>query len=334
MTTATRVMGPSRRRPAVSRWALVVASVGLLVACTRSPAVSTNGAAPAFGTTPTTTTAPTPTTSTIATTTTTTQFQIDPSYFVPGSCVTFAPTVGNRHTTVYLDAGHGGLDPGAVGTTESGQPVHEADQTLAVELDTMALLRAEGFQVTVSRTEDSTVVRLQPGDTSGPLLTESGDHRDLLARELCPDLAHADLLVGIYFNGSGSPLSAGCITGYDAARPFAAANLRLATLLQHDVLGLMNAQGWAIPDLGVASDTALGGSAPTPAAAAYDRLILLGPADPGYVPIPSEMPGALIEPLYVTDPFEANIAVSTSGQQLLAMGIATAVDEYFGPSKG
>jgi len=40
----------------------------------------------------------------------------------------------------------------------------------------------------------------------------------------------------------------------------------------------------------------------------YDHIILLGPADAGYVPIPSEMPGALIEPLYVTDPFEADIA--------------------------
>jgi N-acetylmuramoyl-L-alanine amidase len=46
--------------------------------------------------------------------------EIDPAYFSPGACVAFAPTMGNRHLTVFLDAGHGGLDPGAVGITESG----------------------------------------------------------------------------------------------------------------------------------------------------------------------------------------------------------------------
>jgi N-acetylmuramoyl-L-alanine amidase len=42
---------------------------------------------------------------------------LDPTGFSPGACVAFAPTMGDRHTTVFLDAGHGGLDPGAVGTT-------------------------------------------------------------------------------------------------------------------------------------------------------------------------------------------------------------------------
>jgi hypothetical protein len=55
---------------------------------------------------------------------------IDHSAFSPGACVAFPPTGGNRHLTVFLDAGHGGIDPGAVGTTESGQTIHEADETL------------------------------------------------------------------------------------------------------------------------------------------------------------------------------------------------------------
>jgi N-acetylmuramoyl-L-alanine amidase len=250
--------------------------------------------------------------------------------FAPGACESFGPTVGDRHQTVFLDAGHGGLDPGAVGQTPSGLPVHEADITLAVELDAMALLRAEGFAVTVSRTGDSTVARLQPGDTSGQLLTLGGDHRDLVARDLCADLAGANALVGIYFNGGGSPLNAGCITGFDGSRDFGADNFRLALLLQHDVLTGMNAQGWGIPDLGLAPDTALGGAPPSAAAAAYGHLVLLGPADPPYVAEPTQMPGALIEPMYVTDPFEAALAASVQGQQVMAAGIASAVEAYFG----
>jgi N-acetylmuramoyl-L-alanine amidase len=41
------------------------------------------------------------------------------------------------------------------------------------------------------------------------------------------------------------------------------------------------------------------------------------------------MPGALIEPLYLTDPFEASIAASEPGQQVIAGAIARAVGEYF-----
>ena len=40
--------------------------------------------------------------------------------FSPGACVSFPPTAGDRHQTVFIDAGHGGIDPGATGTTESG----------------------------------------------------------------------------------------------------------------------------------------------------------------------------------------------------------------------
>jgi hypothetical protein len=41
------------------------------------------------------------------------------------------------------------------------------------------------------------------------------------------------------------------------------------------------------------------------------------------------MPGALIEPLFITDPFEASIADSARGQEVIARGIAGAVEQYF-----
>jgi hypothetical protein len=135
------------------------------------------------------------------------------------------------------------------------------------------------------------------------------------------------VLVGIYMD-SGSPQDAGCVTGYDAVRPFSSANLRLATLLQDDVLSAMNAQGWGIPSEGVQPDTVLG-SALDNAALAYGHLILLGPAKTGYFATPSQMPGALIEPLFVTDPFEGSIAASADGQQVIATALAQAITQYF-----
>jgi N-acetylmuramoyl-L-alanine amidase len=252
---------------------------------------------------------------------------IDPALFSPSACMAFLPTNGNRHQTVFLDAGHGGIDPGAVGTTESGQTIDEATINLAVELDTMAILRSRGYRVVVSRTQDTSVTKLTPGDVSGGLLTAQGVVNDVAARDVCANMAHADVLVGIYMD-SGGPWNGGCVTGYDADRPFSAANLRLATLLQNDVLGALNAQGYDIPDEGVLPDTVLG-SALDSAALAYGHLILLGPAKPGYFSTPSQMPGALIEPLFITDPFEGSIAASTHGQQLIATALAQAITQYF-----
>jgi N-acetylmuramoyl-L-alanine amidase len=251
---------------------------------------------------------------------------VDRSFFAPGACVAFAPTAPARDLTVFLDAGHGGLDPGAVGSTESGQTIYEAGETLSVELETMAILRGDGFRVVVSRTRDSAVLRLRPNDVSGKVLTNQGSHADVLARVACANDARANVLVGIYFN-AGAPNNAGCVTGYDDVRPFAAENLRLAKLMQTDVLAAMNAQGWGIPDVGVKLDTGLG-SALNRQALAYGHLVLLGPARPGYVPTPSRMPGALIEPLFITDRFEGSIAASAHGQRVIAGALAQAIEQY------
>jgi N-acetylmuramoyl-L-alanine amidase len=256
---------------------------------------------------------------------------VDPRLFTAGSCVTFSPTSGNRHKTVFLDAGHGGLDPGGLGVTESGQTIYEANETLPVELHTTALLLAHGFQVVDSRTRNSTVARIEPGDTSGGIFTVKGEHNDVAARDECANRAGANILVGIYFDVGASPDNAGSITGYDTDRPFSTSNLTLATLVQSNVLSALNRHGWDIPDAGVVSDVNLGGPPLTQAAGRYGHLLLLGPPEPGYFTTPSKMPGALIEPLFITDPFEGTIAASSSGQQTIARGLAQAIEEYFAP---
>ncbi len=167
---------------------------------------------------------------------------------------------------------------------------------------------------------------------SGGLFTDQGEHRDVAARDVCADMAGAGLLIGIDFDAGATGSNAGSVTGYDAARSFSARNRRLATLVQTDVLSAMNAQGWAIPNEGVVPDRVLGGPANTSVAADYGHLLLLGPAEPGFFSTPGNMPGVLIEPLFVTDPFEGTLAASGSGQQVIAQGLANAVEQFLAPS--
>ena len=266
---------------------------------------------------------------------------LDPTMFANGACMAYPPTSGDRGQTVFLDAGHGGVDPGGVGSTQSGSTIDEGDETLPVELDAMALLRADGFRVVVSRTADTTVLRLGAADVDNGVLSLQGAHDDVAARAQCADDAKANALVGIYYDAGSSSEDAGSITAYDAVRPFSAASHDLADLVQHDVLSGMNAQGWNIPNDGVQTDDTLGslsGSASdgglAAQAASYGHLMELGPAMAGFFTTPSTMPGVIVEPLYLTDPFEGSIADSALGQRVVAEGVASAVEQFLAPPKG
>ncbi len=269
------------------------------------------------------------------------EVQLDPSEFSTGACMAFAPTTGNNGKTVFLDAGHGGRDPGGVGTNQAGQAVDESNVNLAIELDTTALLRAKGYRVVVSRTGNTSVVKLSAADVDGNLLSVQGAHDDVVARDICANLAQADVLVGIYMDAGGSPDNAGSVTVYDTDRAFSSSNQRLAGLLQSDVLSAMNAQGWQIPNDGSVPDSGFGSSVGDPAEGGlaaeagrvYNHLLLIGPAQAGYFNNPSQMPGAVIEPLYLTDPFEGTIADTPADQSVIAQGTAHAIEAYLAPAK-
>lgn len=250
------------------------------------------------------------------------------SLFEPGSCVLFGPTADRRHLRVFIDAGHGGPDPGGVGRTSGGQTVGEAPLNVLVATDAATLLRRHGFSVVLSRTGANAVARPMSGDLAGGVFTPAGSHRDLVARDLCADLAHANAVIGIDFDAASSPTEAGSVTLYDAVRSYAAASLRLAKLVQGEVLASLRAQGVAVPDLGVHTDVGFG-SALTQADQEYGHLVLLGPAKRGYLDTPTMAPAALIEPLFLTDPAEASLADSSAGQHAIARGLADAVTQFF-----
>jgi N-acetylmuramoyl-L-alanine amidase len=159
------------------------------------------------------------------------------------------------------------------------------------------------------------------------IFTQPGRHANLVARDLCANVGKADILIGVYFN-AGAADDAGSLTLYNDDRPVWRSSEQLADLVQRSVLTSLREHGYQIPDDGVHNDVGYG-SLETAADHAYNHLILLGPPKAGYLATPSEMPGALIEPLFITNPAEGSIANSPAGQQAIALGLVAVVNRYF-----
>ena len=90
---------------------------------------------------------------------------------------------------VYLDAGHGGYDPGA-----SYFGISEKSLTLAIQSCVKAKLEAEGYQVVTTRTSDTYV--------------------DLTDRSRAANASESDIFVSIHINASGSSAAQGIETYY------------------------------------------------------------------------------------------------------------------------
>ena len=223
---------------------------------------------------------------------------------------------------MFIDPGHGGLDPGVV-----GKQVAEKDATLAVATDLSSMLRADGYRVVMARTQDTAVAKLTGTDSVYGSLTADAAHRDLITRAACANASNASVLISIHFDGFDDPTVGGTETFYDAARSFSADNKRLATDLQSAMVASLGTS-----DRGVWTDDQLANPALTSSGNAYGHLIELGPASAGWVDSPSTMPGALVEPLFITDPTEAALAADPPGQQKIARALEAGLLKYLGGS--
>jgi len=257
-----------------------------------------------------------------------TQLRVPGVTYTPTACIAFEPTRGSARGVVFLDAGHGGIDTGAIGHTRAGRPIVEKDVTLAVVKLVTARLRGAGFRVVVSRTTDDEVRVTGAGDRNGRLFTPLGVRRDVLARIRCANVARANVLMSVHMNSFSDKREGGAMTVYDPDRAFSAKNRRFAFLVHTRIMAPYRKARLSVDDRHVVRDTDTGGSALTAEGARYGHLILIGPKYGTFVPEPSNMPGAIAEPLFLTRASEGDIAASSNGQALLADAIADAVEAF------
>jgi N-acetylmuramoyl-L-alanine amidase len=181
----------------------------------------------------------------------------------------------------------------------------------------------------MSRVGDSTVASFGAANLHQGLLSPGAAQREIEARNLCANAAHADVLVGLHMNSFIDPSASGAETIYCPGRPFAVRNRRLADLIQRATVAAMRRSGMATVDRGVLPDRDAGGAPFTPQTANYHHLIQLGPAEPPWLPYPSQMPGVVVEPAFLSNPGEASFVLSARGQEVLARAVVEALYSYF-----
>lgn len=216
---------------------------------------------------------------------------------------------------VAIDAGHDGKEWGTTGTA-GGKRLVEKDLTLALAKLVDQHLRAAGYRTLMTRTDDS-----PPGggaDRTGDRKVNLADN--LQARIDKANEAGANVLVSIHFNGSTERRLRGPEVYYSAARPFAAQSRKLAEAVMSGLTARMGAAGKPVTPRGVLRDAVLGGG----------HLYLLGPAG-GRIARASNMPGVLVEGLFLTNPDDAALAADPATIQALARGYADGIAAYLGP---
>jgi N-acetylmuramoyl-L-alanine amidase len=235
---------------------------------------------------------------------------------------------GQVPVLAYIDPGHGGVDVGTQGTTPDGQTIFEKTISLAIATRVAQILRQNGIGTVLSRSADS-LPESVPADYTGDghLLTPEGVLHDLQRRVDRANASGAIVLLSIHLNAFSDPAVGGSETFYDADRTFADDNHRFATLVQTSVVAAMRESGYASIDRGVTDDSSLQSDGFGTLGVPYGHLILLGPAVPGKLR-PSQMPGALSEPLFLSNPSEAGMAIQPGTQEALAKAYANAIEQF------
>ena len=219
---------------------------------------------------------------------------------------------------VCIDPGHGGEDLGNVRVENGRIVLQEKDIVLEHSLMLAERLLAQGFEVVLTRETDTEVNPSNEdvnGDgevapEGGPARTEQLD--DLQARVNICNLSAADLLVSVHYNGAENEFLSGYEVWFNDDREFSGRSEAFATFM-HEALG----DGYA--DAGYeAVDRGIG----------IEDHVVTGPERPGEL-VPSEMPGAVIEGLFLSNDEDAEFIQSDIADETLVGAYEQAITRYF-----
>lgn len=241
--------------------------------------------------------------------------------------------------TVVLDPGHGGGDE--PGTAANG--VVERDSNLDMAQRVRTILDARGARVVLTRNSEA-----RPRDVPAEATGATATFIDLQSRVAIANAARADVVVSIHSNSYPDSSVRGADAWYTSQRPFAAENWRLATLCLDGVNAALRAGGYPVRAREPMDDAQL-----VDAAGRGTPMFVIGPerdvsraelvergVDPAVVGMhpdaPSwrtsatQMPGTLLELLYISNPDDAALLKDERMRYAIARGIADGIARYLG----
>lgn len=225
------------------------------------------------------------------------------------------PTASNRGKTIFIDAGHGGKDGGAVGYKR----IREKDIVIAITKETVRELKNRGYTVKTSRDRDVFI----------PLR----DRTKLANRH------DADLFVSVHANSIPRRIDIKGIETYFlsparseratkvAAKENSADLKEMSHLSQETFLSFLNREKvTAANKFAIDIQKNILANLKKHYRSVTDNGVREGPF---WVLVGAQMPAVLVEVGYITNPTEAKRMRTKQYQKLIAKGIADGVDSFF-----
>jgi N-acetylmuramoyl-L-alanine amidase len=244
--------------------------------------------------------------------------------------------VQDAEHVVCIDAGHGGWDTGRTREANSRAPaILEKEINLAMAYMLKDRLEDEGMAVVMTR-QSGLAVNLFNEDVNGDGQTlqdsqQAGDRDELQARINICNEAGADLLISLHLNGYDDPSARGYEVLYTPApfREFGDRNADLATFVYRRIDAAYKEAGFETQPRGTLPDTEL--DAVMHNYGSERHLVITGPAvsNTDYTITPSQMPGIVIEPVFITNDDDAAFIADPRNQGVLVDAYADGILTYF-----
>jgi N-acetylmuramoyl-L-alanine amidase len=247
------------------------------------------------------------------------------------------PAAFGRPPVICLDPGHGGADRGFSRFFDNGIPaMEEALLVLEHAWDLEARLEQRGYDVVMTRETDASV-NVEGNDVNSDGRTAAHDPPrsdrnqtldELQARINICNEAGADLLVSMHVNGYSNGNPRGYETWFTRERTFGDRNAVFATLAYAHLKEQLALVGYVLPaedERGVLPDTTADVQKEH---SLFKHFIITGPEVAGVVS-PSEMPGAIVEALFVSNDGDASILSAPYGRNAIVTAYENAIVEYF-----
>jgi N-acetylmuramoyl-L-alanine amidase len=249
---------------------------------------------------------------------------------------------GDGVPVVCLDPGHGGDDTGFTRPGAGSLPaLDEASLNLATAIEVARRLENQGIVVVMTR-RDAAAVNAEEADVNGDGQTfesarEQGasvadanrirDFDELQARINVCNRANADLLVSMHINGYYERTTVrGFETWFTGCRAFGDRSERFAQLAYVALEEQFGAANFETEERGLKNDCEIDVDPSDPALG--HNMIITGPEVPGKVK-PSEMPGAIIESLFLSNDNDAAFLASEAGREAIVSAYERSILAYF-----